>query len=99
MTPVLLMEQAGSAPGATLRPAPRPADPCSFVIFGASGDMAHRLLVPALYNLAVGGLLPDAFAIIGIARGDKSEGEFRASKAGCASLPSARSTTTSWAGS
>ncbi|MBO0752762.1 MAG: glucose-6-phosphate dehydrogenase, partial [Bradyrhizobiaceae bacterium] len=39
--------------------------------------MAHRLLVPALYNLAVGGLLPDAFAIIGVARADKSEEEFR----------------------
>src|SRR5579871_6486849 len=55
-----------------------PADPCSFVIFGASGDMAHRLLVPALYNLAVGGLLPEAFAIIGVARGDKSDDDFRA---------------------
>jgi glucose-6-phosphate 1-dehydrogenase len=58
--------------------AARPADPCSFVIFGASGDMAHRLLVPALYNLAVGGLLPQAFAIIGVARGDKSDEDFRA---------------------
>jgi glucose-6-phosphate 1-dehydrogenase len=56
----------------------KPADPCTFVIFGASGDMAHRLLVPALYNLAVGGLLPDSFAIIGVARGDKSEEAFRA---------------------
>jgi glucose-6-phosphate 1-dehydrogenase len=60
------------------RTAARPADPCSFVIFGASGDMAHRLLVPALYNLAVGGLLPQAFAIIGVARGDKSDEDFRA---------------------
>jgi glucose-6-phosphate 1-dehydrogenase len=47
------------------------------VIFGASGDMAHRLLVPALYNLAVGGLLPETFAIIGVARGDKTDEEFR----------------------
>jgi glucose-6-phosphate 1-dehydrogenase len=54
------------------------ADPCTFVIFGASGDMAHRLLVPALYNLAVGGLLPDSFAIVGVSRGDKSEEAFRA---------------------
>src|SRR6516162_6930332 len=45
-----------------------PAGPCCLVIFGASGDLTHRLLVPALYNLAAGGLLPDAFAIIGIAR-------------------------------
>jgi glucose-6-phosphate 1-dehydrogenase len=53
------------------------ADPCCFVIFGASGDMAHRLLIPALYNLAVRGLLPDAFAIIGVARAEKSEEAFR----------------------
>ena len=43
----------------------RPADPCCLVIFGASGDLTQRLLAPALYNLAAGGLLPDAFAIIG----------------------------------
>jgi glucose-6-phosphate 1-dehydrogenase len=53
------------------------ADPCCFVIFGASGDLAHRLLVPALYNLAVRGLLPEAFAIIGVARAEKSEEAFR----------------------
>jgi glucose-6-phosphate 1-dehydrogenase len=57
--------------------AAKPADPCTFVIFGASGDMAHRLLIPALYNLAVGGLLPDAFAIVGVSRGDKSDEAFR----------------------
>src|SRR5262245_41946441 len=39
-----------------------PAGPCCLVIFGASGDLTHRLLVPALYNLAAGGLLPDASA-------------------------------------
>ena len=46
----------------------RPADPCCLVIFGASGDLTHRLLLPALYNLAVAGLLPEAFALIGVAR-------------------------------
>ena len=40
----------------------RTPDPCSFVIFGASGDLTHRLLMPALYNLAAGGLLPAAFS-------------------------------------
>ena len=81
MTGDLLLNHAG---GGGALPSPltgmsplRPADPCTFVIFGASGDMAHRLLVPALYNLAMSGLLSDAFAIIGIARGDKSEEEFR----------------------
>jgi glucose-6-phosphate 1-dehydrogenase len=56
----------------------KPADPSSFVIFGASGDLTHRLLVPALYNLAADGLLPQAFAIIGVARGEKSDDAFRA---------------------
>ena len=54
-----------------------PADPCCLVIFGASGDLARRLLVPALYNLDAGGLLPEGFAIIGVARADKSEEAFR----------------------
>src|SRR6516225_4149339 len=54
-----------------------PAGPCCLVIFGASGDLTHRLLVPALYNLAAGGLLPDAFAIIGIGRREMSNDAFR----------------------
>jgi glucose-6-phosphate 1-dehydrogenase len=55
----------------------RPADPCCLVIFGASGDLTHRLLVPALYNLAVAGLLPDAFALIGVGRSNRSAEAFR----------------------
>jgi glucose-6-phosphate 1-dehydrogenase len=43
-------------------------DPCSFVIFGVTGDLAHRLVLPALYNLAAADLLPDKFCIVGIAR-------------------------------
>src|SRR3981189_933061 len=43
-------------------------DPCSIVIFGVTGDLAHRLVVPALYNLAANDLLPDSFCIVGIAR-------------------------------
>src|SRR6476659_9318371 len=43
-------------------------DPCSFVIFGVTGDLAHRLVVPALYNLAAGDLLPDQFCLVGVAR-------------------------------
>src|SRR5580700_2918722 len=56
----------------------RPADPCCLVIFGASGDLTHRLLVPALYNLEVSGLLPEAFALIGVARSESSGDAFRA---------------------
>jgi glucose-6-phosphate 1-dehydrogenase len=55
----------------------RPADPCSLVIFGASGDLTHRLLVPALYNLAASGLLPEAFALIGVARSGSTSEAFR----------------------
>ena len=43
-------------------------DPCSFVIFGVTGDLAHRLVLPALYNLAAADLLPEKFCIVGIAR-------------------------------
>jgi len=55
----------------------RPADPCCFVIFGASGDLTHRLLVPALYNLAAAGVLPDAFSVIGVARRKLTSDAFR----------------------
>ena len=55
----------------------RPADPCCLVIFGASGDLTHRLLVPALYNLAAAGLLPHAFGLIGVARSPSSNEAFR----------------------
>jgi glucose-6-phosphate 1-dehydrogenase len=53
------------------------ADPCCFVIFGASGDLTRRLLVPALYNLAAGGLLPEAFCVIGIGRTQLTADAFR----------------------
>src|SRR5262249_20508183 len=55
----------------------RPADPCTLVIFGASGDLTRRLLVPALYNLAAGGLLGESFSIIGVARPELSSEAFR----------------------
>src|SRR5260370_13443722 len=43
-------------------------DPCCIVIFGVTGDLAHRLVIPSLYNLAANDLLPDNFCIVGIAR-------------------------------
>ncbi len=43
-----------------------PAGPCAMVIFGAGGDLTKRKLMPALYNLAKGRMLPDNFAIIGV---------------------------------
>ena len=46
----------------------RPGDPCVMVIFGASGDLTKRKLIPALYNLAKDNLLSKEFAVVGIAR-------------------------------
>src|SRR6059058_4067267 len=54
------------------------APPCAMVIFGSSGDLTKRLLMPALYNLAKAGRLSDRFALIGIDRTDRSNEEFRA---------------------
>ena len=53
------------------------AKPCSLVIFGATGDLTHRKLVPALYNLAADGDLPPGMNIIGFARRDKTDEVFR----------------------
>ena len=47
---------------------PKPADPCAMVIFGASGDLTKRLVIPALYNLSRTKVLPEKFALIGVAR-------------------------------
>lgn len=52
-------------------------EPLSLVIFGATGDLAHRKLVPALFSLASSNLLPDKFAIVGFGRSQREEEEFR----------------------
>jgi glucose-6-phosphate 1-dehydrogenase len=51
--------------------------PCAVVIFGATGDLTHRKLVPALYNIAADGELPPAVAVVGFARRPKTDEEFR----------------------
>ena len=53
------------------------AGPCVLVLFGASGDLVKRKLVPALYNLVREKLLPEEFAVVGFARRDTSTGDFR----------------------
>ena len=60
-----------------MRPAQAPAEPCVVVIFGASGDLTKRLLMPSFYNLACDGLLPEQFAIVGIAMDDMTSEAFR----------------------
>jgi len=61
----------------TEKKAGKPADHCTMVIFGASGDLTKRKLIPALYNLAKNDLLSRQFALIGFARPEMSSEEFR----------------------
>lgn len=58
---------------------PKRPDACSFVIFGVTGDLAHRLVIPALYNLAASDLLPEKFCIVGITRKEMSDDDLRTS--------------------
>src|SRR5437762_1628842 len=51
--------------------------PCILVIFGAAGDLTKRKLIPALYNLKKNNLLPDQFAVVGVARAEMNDEEFR----------------------
>ncbi|MGH7135758.1 MAG: hypothetical protein ACREHD_08465, partial [Pirellulales bacterium] len=51
--------------------------PCALVIFGASGDLTKRKLLPALYNVATSGLLPEKFAVVGFAFDDMNTDKFR----------------------
>ena len=57
--------------------APTKVPPTATIIFGATGDLTHRKIIPAFYHLAKNKLLPDDFAIIGFARRPKSDEEFR----------------------
>ncbi len=74
---------AGAIPGeAATGPADEAAaaaapPPCALVIFGASGDLTRRKLVPALYALACDGLLPAGFAVVGTGRSEMSDAAFR----------------------
>ncbi|HEV3449455.1 MAG TPA: glucose-6-phosphate dehydrogenase [Gemmataceae bacterium] len=70
MSSIELAKEPNGSPG-------RPGDPCILVIFGASGDLTKRKLIPALYNLARDRLLPEGFAVIGVARSELSQDEFR----------------------
>src|SRR5437773_7825661 len=54
-----------------------PSEPCVMVVFGASGDLTKRLLVPALYNLACDGLLSESFAVLGTAMEGMTTESFR----------------------
>jgi glucose-6-phosphate 1-dehydrogenase len=68
---------ANSQPTAHASVERKPAPPCVLVIFGASGDLAKRKLIPAIYNLAASSFLPDEFAVLGISRSPMSGDDFR----------------------
>lgn len=54
-----------------------PGDPCCIVVFGASGDLTKRKLMPALYNLKALKLLPENFALIGVAVTESNDDQYR----------------------
>jgi glucose-6-phosphate 1-dehydrogenase len=74
MTAVAEQQENPLLEGLRLR---RSADPCAIVIFGASGDLTRRKLFPALYSLALRRLLPEHFGVIGVARTEESDDQFR----------------------
>ncbi|HEY3726959.1 MAG TPA: glucose-6-phosphate dehydrogenase [Solirubrobacteraceae bacterium] len=55
----------------------QPVHPTSLVIFGATGDLAHRKLLPALYNLAHEGAMPERFELVGVGRRGQEHADFR----------------------
>ena len=56
----------------------RTPEPCAITIYGATGDLTKRKLLPALYSLALRRLLPERFAVLGVGRSQRSDDEFRA---------------------
>jgi glucose-6-phosphate 1-dehydrogenase len=51
-------------------------EPTIFILYGATGDLAHRLVLPAFYRLAIAGLLPEDWRLVGNGRGDVSHENF-----------------------
>jgi glucose-6-phosphate 1-dehydrogenase len=72
-----MSQPAVSQPPAEAGPKRQPAPPCVLVLFGASGDLVKRKLIPALYNLSTGSFLPEQFAVVGVSRSAMSDDEFR----------------------
>ena len=56
---------------------PLTPDPTIFILYGATGDLAHRLVLPAFFQLAIAGLLPTDWRLIGNGRGDLSDEDFQ----------------------
>ncbi|MBL8909371.1 MAG: glucose-6-phosphate dehydrogenase [Archangium sp.] len=76
----------------------RQPEPCTLVIFGASGDLTKRKLVPALFTLFTEKLLPESFAIVGFARKAMTDDAFRAEmKEACLKFARHKPTDAAWA--
>jgi glucose-6-phosphate 1-dehydrogenase len=73
----MLKSDDASEPATNKRQTPPPGPPCTMVIFGASGDLTKRKLIPSLYYLEQSGLLPEGFAVIGTASTELSTDAFR----------------------
>src|SRR5215470_9437149 len=79
----------------------RMPDPCAVVIFGATGDLTHKKLMPALYTLARLAMIPPNLAVLGVARRPKTDSVFREEMAqavagGAASAPAGAAAPALW---
>ncbi len=71
------IESSGESPACNISETRKPVEPCTIVIFGASGDLTARKLIPALYHLAKDKQMPPTFRIIGFARREKTDESWR----------------------
>src|ERR1700676_2518173 len=71
------MDSDHNSPNITREALGHPPGPCAMVIFGAGGDLTKRKLIPAIYNLVKGKLIPEQFAIIGVSAEVFTTEEFR----------------------
>src|SRR6267378_4867899 len=71
------MAQLAEKPAPVIPRVGKQGDPCIMVIFGAAGDLTARMLIPALYNLARADLLSKEFAVLGVARKQMTDEDFR----------------------
>ncbi len=81
------MAQLEALPAVTKPRVGRTADPCVMVIFGFTGDLTRRKLIPALYNLASQQLLSREFAVVGVGRSPMSNDDARKKQGASRSTP------------
>jgi glucose-6-phosphate 1-dehydrogenase len=75
----LLVEQRLPAANALVEALEHPpVHPTALIVFGATGDLSRRKLLPAVYNLAHDGALPERFELVGVSRGEQTREDFRA---------------------